>query len=79
MKLEIDTKGKTLGSWLYGLVATLTFIWLEITTLADEWNEAATLRDFIVDQFWDHIFGLEAIVNGFWAALWPLYWLSQLG
>lgn len=81
MTITVETKDgkKTLGAWLYGLVGSATFLWLELSGMWAEWKEAATLGEFLTGQFWEYIFSVESIMNAWYAAIWPIYWLGQLG
>ena len=44
-----------------------------------EWKESASFGDFIIEQFWDSLFSVDTFLNAWYAAIWPLYWLGQVG
>ena len=69
------------GGGFYGLVAALTFLYLEAVDLAGDF---AGIGGFaIADLSWwigmavDNI--VDAVLNGVWAALWSVTWIERFG
>ena len=68
------------GGGYYGLVAALTFLYLETVGIAADF---AGLGQFSISLGWviSFLVGsfVDAILNGVWAALWPLKWVGLFG
>jgi len=69
------------GGGYYALLAVGTFVYLEVSSLAESFGEAAGFRDFLESELIETIllFGLETIMNTVLAGIWPLMWTRWMG
>jgi hypothetical protein len=65
------------GGGYYALLAVGTFIYLEITSLAESVAEATSVEDFLVSELFTFI--IDSVLNTLMASLWPLMWYSWMG
>jgi hypothetical protein len=68
------------GGGYYGLVAALTFLYLEAVDLA---GDLGGIGDISINLGWLISFFVNAMVdaflNGFLAAIWPVHWIGHFG
>ncbi len=69
---------KARGGGFYALGFAATFIYLEITTVASEFVESASLMAFITEQLIEFVlrFAIDSIRNMVMAFLWPVFWVQ---
>ena len=69
------------GGGYYGIVATLTFLYLEGRALGGGSGVIRGLRTLYLGGFLGFLIGslVDAVTNAIKAALWPLVWIAELG
>ena len=60
------------GGGYYGLGAIITYFILTVQDFISAWREADSAVDFLLMEFVLD-FGVDAIVNGIYAAIWPIF------
>ena len=62
------------GGGLYACGFVLTFLWLEVSTLADEIADADSVSSFFTEQLFEFVlrFSVQSIQNTVQAFLWPV-------
>lgn len=80
MRKRFVSLWKTKGGGFYGLGYVLTFIILEIRTLAGDIGSSGSVSEFVTAQLVQYVIRIsfESLINAFLALLWPLYLWSQL-
>ena len=66
------------GGGLYAVGYALTFIYLEISTVAGEFIEADSIGSFLSEQLFEFIFrfAIDSLMNMIEALLWPVYFVQ---
>ncbi len=69
------------GGGLYGLGYIVAFCVFEVQFFVTEIGEAQGVVDFVSSQLIEYVlrFGLQSIINGFLALLWPVYVIDAFG
>ena len=69
------------GGGFFGVVALLTFFYLEALDLLALWQDAPGVWSFISSLSLERIFlfGLDSLWNGMLGLFWPIYWFVQYG
>lgn len=69
------------GGGYYALLAVGTFIFLEIRSLTSSFFESSGVRDFVEAEMMQTMvtFGLETLMNTFFAGIWPIIWFNEMG
>lgn len=69
---------KARGGGFYALGFAATFIYLEVTTVAGEFVESASLMAFFTEQLVEFVFrfAVDSIRNMIMAFVWPVYWVQ---
>ena len=63
------------GGGFYACGFVVTFVWMEIRMLLDDFVQAESAGDFFTEQIWEMFFRYfsESFVNGILALIWPVY------
>ncbi len=69
---------KARGGGFYALGFAATFIYLEVTTVAGEFVESASLMAFFTEQLIEFVFrfAIDTIRNMVMSFIWPVYWIE---
>jgi len=72
---------RTKGGGYYGFGYVITFIVLEVATLAIDIESSDGVMSFVTAQALQYVIrvSLESLVNAFIALLWPIYLLQRTG
>jgi len=69
------------GGGYYGLVAAITFVYLEAVDLAGDLSTLLHAWPISLGKIISFIVGnlIDAVLNGISAAIWPIHWIGKLG
>lgn len=69
------------GGGYYGLVAAITFVYLEAVHLAGDLSTLLHAWPISLGKIISFIVGnlIDAVLNGISAAIWPIHWIGKLG
>ncbi len=79
LKRSFRTMWMARGGGFYACGFVVTFVILELRTIADEIGAASGFVDFVSEQFLEFLLrvSVQSIVNTVYAALWPLLALAE--
>ena len=78
LKRWLQTLWNARGGGLYACGYVVTFVWLEVKTIAGELLESESALSFVTEQFIETFFRLisESFVNSILAFIWPAFVLE---
>jgi len=69
---------KVRGGGFYALGFVVTFIYLEVRTIAGEFIESSSLASFFTEQLVEFVFrfAIDSLINTAYSFIWPVYWVQ---